>query len=294
MPEGVLEKVVAFVLRSFAGIIVTSGGYQLFDGHWFGEAIFHSYLRGQSALVLTNPVTTEMYGRFAAQSIPDSLRETSGALVVFLVAVGLLVVAHVVSKPTVAAAAPDIEKQPVPTAVGRRIAYAYFVYQPLFTIVLFVVLAGLFFAWPSRNGLALVFLIASIPAAMYLLFYATDLTKGVFLERFAYVSVLVLLVMVLFGWPQRYGRSGFDPLFPVATVPGTSDHCNNAKLQKGPTFIAFEGADETTTFLQICFNPASGRRVVDFYSVKGPQGPKDEPTSLTEALRLFVLPPEPQ
>jgi hypothetical protein len=39
MPEGFLDKIVREIVRGLTGLIVTSGGYQWFDGLWYGQRI---------------------------------------------------------------------------------------------------------------------------------------------------------------------------------------------------------------------------------------------------------------
>lgn len=309
MPDGLFEKVVAGVLRALTGLIIGSGSYQLFDGHWFGETIFRAYLQSRTLDILTAPSSTEMYGLFAAQSIPVSLQGATFLMIAGFFFVGLVVLAHVMSKPTIAALAPTFERPRKPAAGAGKTAQAgrglrtsaerlvqyiqfiYVTYQPLVTLLLFVTLTGLFFGWPFKDGLALVFLIAVVPAALYLLLYPTDLSKGGFLDRFTYVGVLALLVVTLFGWPQLYGTAVFDPDFPIVSAASNLDHCDDAQLLKGPSFVAFEKANEVLLF-RVCFDRSGQRKYVDFFGTGSQPLTRLGRAKLSDVIATFVRPVE--
>lgn len=299
MPEGLFEKIVAGALRAVTTLILGSGGYQLFDGRWYGETIFRAYLQSRTLDILTAPTTTDLYGLFAAQSVPGSLRDASGLLVLLFLLVGLIVLAHIISKPNIEKLADTFQRPPLPRAIPlsradrraavRFIQWIYVEYQPLVTLLLFMILTGLFFAWPFRSGLALAFLIAVIPAALYLLLYPSDLSKGEFLDRFAYVGILAMLVVSLFGWPQLYGTAVFDPDFPIVSAPGAQDHCDEARLFKGPSFVAYESADAATMF-RVCFDRTGEKKYVDFFSGGKEQMSRLGRAKLSEVIATFVKP----
>jgi hypothetical protein len=110
-----------------------------------------------------------------------------------------------------------------------------------------------------------------------------------FLERLAYLGILVLLLVLLFGWPLRYGRTVFDPAFPIASGVGDLDHCDDAQLLKGPSFVAFEGATEQTLF-RLCFDKSGDRQYIEFFASGGRAVPKIGTARLSEVVQSFVKP----
>jgi hypothetical protein len=284
---------------------VDARGYQLFDGHWYGQRIFGAYLQSRGLGILTEPTSTEVYGLFAAQSVPGALQDAGAFMIAGFMFVGLVVLAHVISKPTIAKLSSTVTK-PTPTRLvprtradfrnlERRAQYVYVTYQPLVTLALFVTLTAVFFAWPFQYGLALAFLMAVAPAALHLLLYPTDLSNGGFLDRFSYMAILILLVVTLYGWPQLYGTSLFDPEFPIVSVSSAEGNCDERQMERGPRFVAFEKHNDAEKrdermLLRLCFSHTDGKRYVDFFSDASEGARKGGRLSLTQAVNAFVLP----
>lgn len=302
MPDA-LEKVVSAVLRTLTTALVGGTGYQLFDGRWFGETIFNAYLQQQTVVLLTPPATDELYSAFAAQSLPQAMQNTNAALVFVSVVLLLLLFAHVVSKPTVAKLRATLQAVRRPRSVPRTradwkrtmsfVRSTYVRFHELGTVCLFLALTSLFLFWPFNRGLAIAFLLLTIPAALYLFVYPADISRGEFSERFVYVCVFALLVVAVLGWPRLYGQRHFDPAFAVASSGGGGlDHCDENLLLKGPTFVAFEKADEQVLF-RLCFDKTGQNKYLDFFSSKGQPLTKVGYGNLRLVIKAFV-PPEPQ
>ena len=300
MPD--IEKIVSAVLRTVATALIGGTSYQLFDGRWFGETIFTTFLQQQTLGLLTHPANTDLYGMFAAQSVPQAMQNASPVLVFVSLVLLLLLFAHVVSKPAAAKARATLPATPAPgrlrTAADRK-AFANFVkgiyirYHEAWTVCTFFLMISLFFFWPFRGGLALAFLLITIPSAYYLIVYATDITRGEFAERFVYVCVFVFLVAAIVAWPRLYAQRQFDPDFTLATPNETfRDHCDR-ELSKGPTFVAFEKGDEQLLF-RLCVDLNSGRKFLDFFVAKDAELTKRGATNLRTALEAFSLPETPR
>jgi hypothetical protein len=252
VPESWIEKITNGVIRSVTGLVVTSGGYQLFDGHWYGEAIFGAFLNRMAVEMLTAPGGSELYSLVAFHSVPASLQLSTFLSVVLFTLAMMALIAHVIGKPNVAQLAKSVGRPasiafpPKSKADAKRLAllmkYLYVNYQALVTLAVFMFLVAIFFRWSFSGGLALAFLLIVIPAVLYLLLYPNDLSRGTFLERFAYIGLLGILITTLLGWPQLYGAGVFDPTFPIASGVTNLDHCDEARLQRGPSFVAFENA----------------------------------------------------
>lgn len=297
MPD--LEKIIGWALRMVTTVLVGGTGYQLFDGRWFGETIFNTYLQRHAVIVLTRPSNDELYGIFAAQSVPLAMENSSGALIFFSLVLLLALFAHVISKPTVAKLRAALQPEQVPRRVPRtrgewksviRFAWCMYVkFHEFGTLCLFLALICLFFFWPFSRGLAIAFLLITIPSALYLLIYSSDISRGEFSERFAYACAFVMLVVAVIGWPRLYGQRYFDPDFALASSSGSPDHCDENQLFKGPTFVAFEKGDELLLF-RLCFSKTGEKKYVDFFSTKGQQVNKLGSGKLSFVLKTFVPP----
>lgn len=300
MSDGLIEKLIGGVLRAFTGLIVTGGGLQLLDGQWYGRTIFQAYLSRLNLQQIATPPSTEFYSTFAGESIPMGLRETSAWLVGASLVIGFAALAHVLGKPAVNKMLTTITRPDLSAHTRSRPKFnnllgigrvAYLTYQPVITLSLFLLLTGFFFAWPFERGLAFGFLVAAIPSALYLLLYPADFTGGTFLERFVYVTVLALLVLMLVGWPHLYATKLFDPDLPsVFYVDDSAGHCGTERLLKGPAFVLSEKGDEQIV-LRLCFDRRSSKQYVDYFAVNNSTLERVGTATLRQAIESFVRPP---
>src|SRR5262245_31369752 len=230
-----LEKVVSAVLRGLTTAFIGGTGYQLFDGRWFGETIFSTYLQQQAAVLLTGPATDDLYSSFAAQSVPLAMQNASAALIFVSLVLLLVLFAHIVSKPTIAklrATLPPIGQH---RGLLSLLWNLYVRFQEFVTVCLFLVLTSLFFFWPSNCGLAIAFLLIVIAGAFYCSFTPpTSRAANSPNASFTCASSLFSSSPCSDG-PGLYAQRHFDPDFALASSGGTLDHCDESRLFKGPT-----------------------------------------------------------
>jgi len=281
-----LNKIIDYVLKAVITLIVSGGGYQLFDGRWFGANILNSYLRHRH-VGLVSAVSDDLYREWGSNSVQFSLSQLSTVAIFLSVFLLFGLVAQVMFKPNVAA------ELGVPAAayasLKKRIRLKYMRLYYWLTLIIFLSLTGIYFFMPLGYGLALVFVLIALPCALYLLLYSKDILQGGFVERFVCACLLVLLVASLVEWPVLYGREAFSPEFPSVTLANQSPDSCSAELRKGPIFLAWPSKDKThNQFLRVCFDGA-GDRFIDFFESGDAYrvGGRD---SLTRVLLAFVPP----
>lgn len=286
MPDDLLTKILEYVLKAIPGALLTGTGYQFFDGRWFGQAIFNSYLLQQSVSVLTPPATDDLYSALGSQSLTGSIGQVSAVGLLLSVILLLALVAHVLAKKSIAAA----NAAPAPGGSAMdRISRLYVTHYFFITLGIFGVLVSLFVLAQLRVALVVLLVLITVPAALYLVVYSKDAMNGMFVERFVWVSLLIVLLISLFGWPYLYGRRLYDPSFVLATT-GTAapDHCDGQQLSKGPIYVAADNGSKTL-FFRMCFRPPDSR-YIDFFSYDGPQT-RIGTDRLSLVLTNFVPPP---
>ena len=94
MPDA-LNKIVNYILKAIATVLVSSTGYQLFDGKWFGQAIFSSYLIQQDVTILTPPAWDDLYSALGSDSLTHSISNISAFSLLLSLALMLALLAHV-------------------------------------------------------------------------------------------------------------------------------------------------------------------------------------------------------
>ena len=255
----------------------------MFEGSWFGEAIFDSYLRERKLALLTQPALDRLYRDWGSGSVSLSLAEISAVkiLVVLLLLLGLA--AHVFYKPGVAKALKTVEGRRLPVRLYLR-GYHFF------TLGFFLLLVCLFVLWPVKFGLVALAILIVVPGTVYLLLYSRDIVQGTYLERLVYFCLFVFLLQALLGWPYLYGRRAFQPEFYLVHIPGAEpDHCDPAKLLKGPSFLAYEDEREKRKlFFRVCFEQ-DGDKLLDFFEYPGTYRVVGK-ESLSKVLADFVPP----
>lgn len=280
-----LNKILDYVLKAAISLVVGRGGYEIFDGRWFGSAIFSSYLR-QRHVDLTSPVSDDLYRDWGSSSVQFSLSHVSSVAMLLTVVLLFGLFAHVIFKPYVA---PELASPAVAhPSFKRRVWSRYLCSYHWFTLLIIVLLTCIYFFVPLGYGLGLDLVLIGLPSALYLFLYSKDIVQGVFLERFVWTCLLLLLVASLIQWPALYGRTVFSPEFFTVTLPNQNPDTCSAELRKGPIFLAWRAKDKAHSQLcRLCFD-ASGDRFIDFFESGDFQVVKK--ANLTSTIDSFVPP----
>jgi len=250
MPTDFVKKLLDYLLKTLAGLLVAGSSASALDGKWFGQAIFNSYLKRWPGVELIGDPTLPLYSRWGYDSFSKSLSSVGPLtlLLSLLVAAGLL--AHILFKPTLLKALAD--------ASLSRLKRAYLRSYHAVTLAMFFSLLLLYMSWPRASGLIVLLILIVIPAGGYLVLYSSDMTKGEFVDRFVYSCVFLFLIVTILEWPNQYGSRLFEPRIEAVTLSADSSSagsCSAQKLKIGPVFLASESAaTPVKTLLRVCFD----------------------------------------
>ena len=197
MPNGLLNRVLDSLIKGVVGVIMTGSGYWVFEGRWFGQMIFSSYLTEWKFSLLGQPPLDDSYRVWGSQSIPLSFHEITIFMVPLSLFLLLGLLAHVLYKSSVAERLQTVQSR----HPAKRV---YLRHYHFFTFGFFFLLACLFLLWSMKSGLVVLLILLLVPITFYLVRYSRDLLKGTFPERLVYASLFLLWSM----------KSGLFPFLP--------------------------------------------------------------------------------
>jgi len=283
MVNDVLGRSLDVLVKAVVGLVVARGGYQAFEGSWFGQVIFDSYRREHGLALLSPPALSQVYREWGSGSVSVPLAELSAVKLLLAVLVLLGLAAHIVYKPSITQAG-ERARRP------SRLLSAYCRCYHVLTVVMFALLLCLFLLWPAKFALVVLALLIVAPGTLYLLLYSRDLLQGNYLDRLAYICLLFVVAATLICWPYLYGHRVFQPEFYVVHLAGAEpDHCDPSRLHRGPVFLAWqEDGEKRKLFFRVCFEQ-DGDKLLDFFEYPGKHKVVGK-ESLSTVLADFVPP----
>jgi hypothetical protein len=205
------KLLVSWAFPLIATLFLGGAGQQVYGGRYYGAMLF-SGMETELSLSVPNQylLGPDLLSSWSTDIFWGFLRSAPGPLSILPLLLLLLLMAHVVYKPSNVAT-----QRPAGSTLVRL--YLRF-YIPITLLVLLALVLGVFTAsrafWLVALAIELV-----LPAFMYVYWYRTEAQSGRPQDRYALVSVLVLMVIVLIGMPYIYGRRVFDlQLRPVLTL----------------------------------------------------------------------------
>ncbi len=216
------ERIVGWLLKLIAGLLASGGALELHSGKIFGKIIFFVFDYVTVPNIAFNPIhqlnqVDGLYRTWGGQIAADFLPHLFSAKALLALVLVLLVTSHVIFKAHLEKARASVQKYVLPVRLYLR-------YYFRITLVVFLGLTLSLFGVPTRFWLITCFLLMLLPSTIYLVLYSKDIMRGRFYERYAYVGMLLLLVVALVGLPANYGRKFFDvQLRPIEGMEGTVD-----------------------------------------------------------------------
>lgn len=262
------DKLLNWALKSALTLIAGAGLNGVSGAPWFGRIVFRSFADSLNLTVLGDDLLKDdAFSRFSREVIFHRATPSFVAVLFFTVA-ALLLLAHVLYRRFIQTS----------TATPWETVYSQWYFH--ITLAIFIGLPLVVFYIPQTNvSLLLGFMLQTIPAAIYLFFYSSDIkkpsTNGAhpFMSQLTY---LIVLIVFLVSWPilpSVYGARFFDMQLPY-----------DAPEKPGVITLVLDRDSEHYIVCRVYFDEASGGFNIEI--LNGQESPHTPPA--TESLRHLV------